>query len=373
MQNVSEAITPSMTTFLRMTQLNDYRVQRSTIDAVFSILQRRLLKLDPWLPVQTSVNPNTGYYRGSWGNVPYYPLASFLDTPDAQYLSSYTSAITKLPSFGPSGSQRYPAGSPAKSSGEDASLRRQSDFVTTPLFTVLTTKSDGRGTVTLKVPQNLGSFVIRAYAATKGSPIAASKYGSDESWLLVRRTVSLTPSVPRIARVGDKFEAGVVVTAAGSTTETSLTVSAELINSTRALSLLPASAIAKTVTVSPTQQQQEVRFQFEANAIGNATIEFTISLSDSSTISDALQVQLPVLGKQGPVNIATSVAIEPKAGQSVTLQEGLVLPKAEPGSGSLDLLAGVGYYPAVQVGLPSCNTGEGCHGCPLLYFVFMAC
>lgn len=48
----------------------------------------------------------------------------------------------------------------------------------------------------------------RAYA-TVGSE---SKYGSTETKLVVRRTVSLTPSLPRIARSGDAFEAGVLVT-----------------------------------------------------------------------------------------------------------------------------------------------------------------
>lgn len=39
----------------------------------------------------------------------------------------------------------------------------------------------------------------------------------------------------------------------------------------------------------------------------------------------------------------------PRSGSAVMRQEGLALPKAENGTGSLDLLAGVGYLPAVQV------------------------
>jgi uncharacterized protein YfaS (alpha-2-macroglobulin family) len=38
-------------------------------------------------------------------------------------------------------------------------------------------------------------------------------YGAAESQVIVRRSLSLTAALPRFARVGDKFEAGVVVTA----------------------------------------------------------------------------------------------------------------------------------------------------------------
>jgi uncharacterized protein YfaS (alpha-2-macroglobulin family) len=40
-------------------------------------------------------------------------------------------------------------------------------------------------------------------------------YGSAETSLIVRRSLSLTPLLPRFARYGDTFEAGVIVTAAG--------------------------------------------------------------------------------------------------------------------------------------------------------------
>jgi hypothetical protein len=48
--------------------------------------------------------------------------------------------------------------------------------------------------------------------------------------------------------------------------------------------------------------------------IGNATLKF-VATSDSGdgAASDALEVTLPVLGRQGPVFIATSFAIRPNA------------------------------------------------------------
>jgi hypothetical protein len=78
--------------------------------------------------------------------------------------------------------------------------------------------------VTFTAPPNLGTFVVRAYA-TVG---ASGRYGSGEGRLVVRRTLSLTPSVPRFVRVGDTFEAGAVVTveSAPATVNVSVTVSA---------------------------------------------------------------------------------------------------------------------------------------------------
>lgn len=42
----------------------------------------------------------------------------------------------------------------------------------------------------------------------------------------------------------------------------------------------------------------------------------------------------------------------PRSDAPTAREEGLALPRAEPGSGSLDLIAGVGYLPAVQVRRP---------------------
>lgn len=44
-------------------------------------------------------------------------------------------------------------------------VRVQKEFVTTPLFHTTTT-SDGIATVNFTAPDNLGSFIVRAYVAT---------------------------------------------------------------------------------------------------------------------------------------------------------------------------------------------------------------
>ena len=97
--------------------------------------------------------------------------------------------------------QRYPA---AGRSGGDAgaALRLSSDFQTTPLFTVATTDADGRATVKFTAPANLGAFSVRAYVVSKGVEGQPSRYGANETELVVRLPVSLTPALPRCVRCG---------------------------------------------------------------------------------------------------------------------------------------------------------------------------
>ncbi|PNG99586.1 hypothetical protein TSOC_014631, partial [Tetrabaena socialis] len=87
-------------------------------------------------------------------------------------------------------------------------VRDAADFIVTPLSATALLGPDGRAVVNFTAPPNLGTFAIRAYVAA-GS---IAKYGSAETKVVVRRLLSLTPSVPRFVRVGDSFEAGAVVT-----------------------------------------------------------------------------------------------------------------------------------------------------------------
>lgn len=105
---------------------------------------------------------------------------------------------------------------------DGASVRLQSQFLVTPLFSVLRARADGRGQLNFTAPQSLGSYVIRAYAAT-----GDAWYGAAEAQIRVRRSVSLTPSLPRFARVGDAFEGGVLVSVPPGQSQTVVTVSCE--------------------------------------------------------------------------------------------------------------------------------------------------
>lgn len=333
---------------------------------------------------------------------------------------------------GGSGSASGAAGASA-----GAQLRLHQAFKVTPLFKTVKTGADGSVSVDFAAPDNLGRFVVRAYvAAPKAKAAAAASsgsnsavaYGAGESTLVVRRTVSLVPSLPRQVRVGDSFSAGVLVEAPGTVSDVTVVVSAAVQQPASGSSSTSSSVLSlqqdstHIVTLSPGQPQQEVRFAFEADSIGVQNITFTATANTgglrppanrglrhllaaaeapsaagavralrqflanrragstqaapAGNVADQVQLQVPVNGKQGGVVIATSFAVRGSSGGN-SWQEGMELPRAEPGSGSISLIAGVGSLPAIQVGrhsdqradvLPAPASIFGCffgtlHGC----------
>ncbi|KAG2434214.1 hypothetical protein HXX76_007940 [Chlamydomonas incerta] len=367
-----------------------YRLAPGAVQAVFAKLMSRLTGLDPWLPPDTTVRPGTTsdyYYSTSVASA-----AAAVDMEDAAYLALYTTPLTYLASsysgrFGGCGiycmdasagigkgnaitapsarpgpgavtndqskestsdsASGAGAGSGASSAAKTDSgvtVRQEADFVVTPLFTTAVTDVSGVARATFTAPPNLGTFVLRAFAASG----AAAKYGSGEAKLAVRRALSLTPSVPRFVRVGDKFEAGVVVTVGSAPAS----VTVNLILQNAADSPLTLNGVSsKTVTFAAGGGlQQEVRFDFTAVAIASATLEFDAVDSAAGGGSDSLSLELPVYGQQGDVWVATSFALKalPASDSDVVQwQEGLALPNAVPGSGGLALTAGVGYWPSI--------------------------
>ncbi len=66
--------------------VNNLHVRPHTV----SIHVRRLTQLDPWLPVDTTVQPYGGYWRGG-------STAAAVDLNDTVLLEQYATAITPLP------------------------------------------------------------------------------------------------------------------------------------------------------------------------------------------------------------------------------------------------------------------------------------
>jgi uncharacterized protein YfaS (alpha-2-macroglobulin family) len=287
-----------------------------------------------------------------------------------------------------------------------AQLRLQGDFKVTPLFKVVKTGADGKVAVDFPAPDNLGRFVVRAYIASAKAPSSSSSgsgvvYGGAESDLIVRRTVSLVSSLPRQVRVGDSFTAGVLVEAPGTVSDVTVTVTAALTQqagsqgSSKALRL--GSDKTRTVTLSPGKPQQEVRFNFDADAIGSQNVTFSAAVDSGSraatrgltiggarnlkqaataaanrrnargsagAVADQVQLAVQVNGKQGDVVIATSFAVRASDSGS-SWEEGMVLPRVEQGSGSISLVAGVGSLPAIQVSRPFSFAGVHALAVPL--------
>lgn len=222
--------------------------------------------------------------------------------------------------------------------------------------------------------------------------------------------------VHRMVRVGDVFECGVVASAPDAGTEPLIiTVTATVTSPSGgtlpptkaaagaarrrallqapaalplrggAVMLLPSNPFSRVTSLTAARQQRTVRFRFAAAAVGEAGLRFDVYLGGASeaaraasggtggaaaaaagdygTPVDAASFDVPVLGRQRSVFVATSFALQAapaavngsdsdsgeQGGGGGQQYEGLALPAAEPGTGTVSVLAGVGNLPFLQV------------------------
>ena len=112
-----------------------------------------------------------------------------------------------------------PAPAPAPSSLGTPPLR--TDFRGTAVFKgSVVVDGSGQTTVTVPLPDNIATWTVRAVAVSVLADGVTRAFGAAEERLVAQRPVSLVASAPRIVRVGDRYYAGVTVTAAASTTVT---------------------------------------------------------------------------------------------------------------------------------------------------------
>jgi hypothetical protein len=248
--------------------------------------------------------------------------------------------------------------SPAQTGGA-LRLAPRSHFVTTPLWRpALQIPVSGELFLSWPLPDNTGAFELRAYAAS-----GDAGFGVGTATQHVRRPVSLVASAPRIARVGDSFSCGATVTPAPGVPEgTAVTVSIGLAapEGSDGDKEAPGGVVAPTAGLAPlileltsrslvlhAGDTVEVTFPMRAVALGTARLVVTATVDGAgSSDGDALELTIPVLGQQPAVTVATSRALV--ASEQVSLwREGVALPPAVPGSGTLTAVFGVGRLPAV--------------------------
>lgn len=193
--------------------------------------------------------------------------------------------------------------------------------------------------ITFTAPDKLSTYVVRVFAATASSPTVSSAVAN----VTVRAPeVSLTPSSPRVLRVGDRSSAGVIVTNTGNTTASQdVTVRVSLGASTIAngtLSSLDDAAgglgssagVSKTITLVGAMSS-EVRFGYIAESVGPTTLEFVAEVAGAQGPADAVAVEMQTLPPQEEVfRGATNIVAA-----GVPAQQGLALPDALPGAVSL--------------------------------------
>ncbi|MEM1095815.1 MAG: Ig-like domain-containing protein, partial [Bacteroidota bacterium] len=136
----------------------------------------------------------------------------------------------------------------------------------------------GRATITFRVPESLTTFRLMASALT-----ADSKFGASQEDIIVTKPLVLQPALPRFARVGDRFEAGVLITnttgAAGTATVTVTATGLTLDGSaTQAVELSDG-------------ETKNVRFTWAAEGLGDAALTFDAALGGER---DALVTTLPI-------------------------------------------------------------------------------
>ena len=136
----------------------------------------------------------------------------------------------------------------------------------------------GYGEVSFALPDNLTTFKIMVTALTKDS-----SFGAGEEKLVVKKPLLLKSTLPQFARMGDSFEAGVVVyNYTGEEGEVQISGKAKGITlkgeKTRKILLKPG-------------ENREIKFSFEAKEIGEARFFFKAIMGK---YTDGLTITIPV-------------------------------------------------------------------------------
>ena len=205
----------------------------------------------------------------------------------------------------------------------------RSRFVTTPIFVgQAITGEDGKTTVKGKLPDNLTTFRLMAVAITQGD-----RAGNGESKVIVNKPLMARPALPRSARVGDKFAAGVVIHSMGGKAMAVEVVATVVEGGLKLLDRGP------RVTNLEPDRGREVRFSFQATDKGKARLRFVVRAVNATagaagSNSDQVEVPLEITLPTTP----ETVAVYGDTPDSVT--EALVVPgadKVQAGFGGLTL------------------------------------
>lgn len=154
---------------------------------------------------------------------------------------------------------------------------------------------DGTARASFKLPDSLTRFRLMAVAH------AARRFGSGESRVTTSKPLSLRPSLPRLARVGDEFEGGVVV---HNFTKQDSTVTVAL--ALEGTSVAVEGAASRDLLV-PAGRAVETTWKCRATGLGAAEFRFA---ARSGAESDGLKWTVPVRATERLERSATSGVTE---------------------------------------------------------------
>jgi uncharacterized protein YfaS (alpha-2-macroglobulin family) len=179
---------------------------------------------------------------------------------------------------------------PGGSGGGDATgAGIRSRFKTTAVFQSVETDESGKGRVEFELPDNLTTFRIMAVAVTE-----ADRFGVGTSKVTVSKPLLALPALPRLVRVGDKAEAGVVIHTKGATVREAK-VTAQLTG-------VKLDGPAERTIPLEDGKPKEVRFSFIAEQPGTAVLRFTV---EGGGERDGVEQRIPVLLPVGMEAVAT--------------------------------------------------------------------
>ncbi len=142
----------------------------------------------------------------------------------------------------------------------------------------IVTDGRGRATVRFKVPESLTTFRLMATASTK-----KSEFGTSSTDIIVTKPLVALQAMPRFARIGDLFSAGVVVTnTTGQDGEVTVTASADG---------LQLDGSDKQSVFLADGESREVRFSWIAPEVRHTKVRYASSLGK---FRDALEIDLPI-------------------------------------------------------------------------------
>jgi alpha-2-macroglobulin len=155
----------------------------------------------------------------------------------------------------------------------------RADFRTTPYWNPsVVTDQQGRAEVNVTLSQLLTRFRVSAIAVAKDD-----YFGEGQSAIETQKPLMARPAMPRFIRVGDRFDAGVVVSSIGLTSpNTQISVRASGVN---------LEGPAQKVENIDAGASKEVRFGFRAATAGTARFDFEIA---AGKVTDRVLVELPV-------------------------------------------------------------------------------
>lgn len=170
------------------------------------------------------------------------------------------------------------------------------------------TDERGRAQVTFSLPESITTFRFMASALTEGN-----LFGNGQKDVIVTQPLILKPALPRFARLGDSFEAGVLVTnTTGDEGNTTISASAESISLTGTDS--------KSISLE-NGATREVRFTWNTTQPSDATFTFNAQLGREK---DAFELAVPITLPTIKTTQATFASIADQASEAFRLPGNIV-------------------------------------------------